>query len=531
MRLSAALARLKKDRLLADVVFGAFSVVLACVFTYLATHKRPGLTLSLALGLVVFGVTTQALLRRPQRALALIFFLLPFYPFLRIQILRFQIVGSLVMFAVSRWPEFLMLLALLGRKLGGIRRIFYAAPLLDLLTTLYLLLGILFLVRSVLLENWMMGLWGFKEHFLFFLFYFLVRFLPVEADDLKRILSVSAIIAAAIAAFGCIQAQFFGQDFLLKLGYGIDYQNTGLTYLDPNYSRRFPGGLSFVRAISILQDALSLGAYLMIFLLLLYPFCFLPAERSRRPAKLALYLVLLAGLLYTTTRSAWIGTAAGILFLAWKKRRLFATTGTFLVVGLFFLLLLLGVPGGYEFLEGSLFTGKESSAVMHWSKYGWQFRVMLDNPLGLGLGMTGRTGIQFGSPLIGGFSTECWYLQVGTQMGLAGFFLYLALVLETLRKLFLTANRLRDPWLRDLAGGIFAAYLACSLFGISLNVWSCHVIPVFMHLLVGISLFHLPRLDAPRPEGEKSGSRSIPPAVPSEAGAGLALRGPFPRER
>ena len=323
-----------------------------------------------------------------------------------------------------------------------------------------------------------------------------VRFIPIEREDLKRILACSAVIAAAIAAFGCVQAQFFGEGFLIKLGYGIDYHGTGLTYIDPNYSRHFPGGLSFVRAISILQDALSLGAYLMVFLLLLHPFCFLPAERSHRTARLLLYLVLLAGLLYTTTRSAWIGTTVGILFLAWRRKKLLATSGVFLLLGVVFVLLLLSVPGGYEFLEGSLFTGKESSAVMHWSKYGWQSRVMLDNPLGLGLGMTGRTGIQFGTPLVGGFSTECWYLQVGTQMGLAGFLLYLALVLETLRKLYLTAARLRDPFLRDLGNGIFAAYLGCSLFGIFLNVWSCHVIPIFMHLLVGLALFHFPLLDA-----------------------------------
>ena len=56
-------------------------------------------------------------------------------------------------------------------------------------------------------------------------------------------------------------------------------------------------------------------------------------------------------------------------------------------------------------------------------------------------------------------------------------------------------SRLRDPFLKDLAHGIFAAFLACSVFGIFLNVWSCHVIPIFMHLLVGIALFHFPHLD------------------------------------
>ncbi len=485
----------KKGTWRREIIFGLFSFFLAYVFFYLTTHKRPPLTLSVAAGLVVLGIVTGLVLRRSTRSLFLIFFILPFYPFVRIQILRFQIVGHLVMFLVSRWTEFLMFLALLGRKAGGLRRVLYSASLLDLLILSYILVGLGFFADAVRRGEWVMGMWGLKEQFIFFLFYFLVRFIPMEKADMKKILVWSGVIATGIAAFGCIQAQFFGEDFLLKLGYGISLSDSGLTYVDQTYSRTFPGGLSFIRAISILQDALSLGAYLMLFALLLHPFCFLPDDKKHRMWKHLVYLVILMGMLYTTTRSAWIGTAAGILYLAWTRKKILQTAGIFLLLGGLFLALLLSIPGGYEFLEGSLFTGKESSAVIHWSKYGWQFRLMLDNPLGIGLGMTGRVGIRFGTPLQGGFSTECWYLQVGTQMGLPGFLLYMAIVLETLRKLFLTARQCRDPFSRDLANGIFAAFLGCSLFGIFLNVWSCHVIPILMHLLVGIALFHIPFWD------------------------------------
>jgi len=351
--------------------------------------------------------------------------------------------------------------------------------------------------------NWVMGMWGFKEQFLFFIFYFLARFIPFTKKDLQTILSVSILIGAAIAVFGCVQAQFFDVEFLKKLGYGVDIKGTGVTYIDPNYVRTL-GKYSFVRAISILQDALSLGAYLMILLLVLQPFYFLPENREHLAWKHFLYILLLVGLLYTTTRSAWIGTTVGTLLLGWRRKKLFLTISIFLLIGIFLLLLLLSFPGGKQFLVGSLFTGKESSAAIHMSMYGWQFKVMLDNPLGLGLGMTGRIGIRFGSVLQGGFNTECWYLQVGTQMGLPGFILYLAIVVETLRKLFLLGKNLRDTFLRDLANSILAAYLGCSIFGVFLNVWSCHVIPIFMHLLVGMALFHFPRLEREEQEQEAS---------------------------
>jgi len=257
-----------------------------------------------------------------------------------------------------------------------------------------------------------------------------------------------------------------------------------------------PGGFTFVRAISILQDALSLGSYLMILLLILQPFYLFPsAEKERGWWRRAQYLLLLTGLLYTTTRSAWIGMAVGTLALAWRRKKLLATSSAFLFIGIFLLLLLLSFPGGKEFLLGT-FLGKETSVALHMNTYGWQFQKIVDNPMGLGLGMTGRIGARFYANVEGGFNTECWYIQVGTQMGFLGFFLYIAIVLEILRTLFVLGSRLRDPFLKDLTHGIFAAYLACSVFGLFLNIWSCHVVPIFMHLFVGMALFHFPHLDA-----------------------------------
>lgn len=497
---------LNKERVSREAWFFLFALIVGFVFFYLTTHKRPPLTLSLAVGLAAAGFVTWLILQKAKWALFLVFLFSPFFPFLRVQILRYQIVGAVVMFIVSRWPEALMILAMFGRKLGGIRRIFYSAPLLDFFVLCYVLLGFVYLYDAAASGRTFIGLWGWKDQFLFFVYYVFVRFIPFGPADLRKILTASAWIAAAIALFGCIQAQFFGEDFVRILGFGIDISGTGLTIVPKTLSRIAAGGVSFMRAISILQDPLSLGAYLMVFLLVLQPFYFMPDDRARRAAKFVLYFVLLLGLFYTTTRSAWIGTAVGTAVLAWRRKKFLATMGIFLGFGIVFLLLLLSFPGGKEFLLGSLLKGEESSLQAHLSKYGWQFQVLKENPWGLGLGMTGRVGIKFGTVLQGGFHTECWYFQVGTQMGWLGFFLYIAITLETLRKLFLLGGRLREPFLRNLANGILAAYLACAVFGISLNVWQCHVIPIFVHLFVGMALFHFPWWDQAYGEGRSLGA-------------------------
>ncbi len=506
--------RIDREKWVREISFGLFLFFVAYLFFYLTTHKRPPLTLSFAAGFIVFGFVTNLILRQGKWALLLIFTFLPLYPFVRIQLLRFQVVGQLVMFGLSRWTEVLVLVAMFGRKIGGMRRVLFSAPLLDGLTLVYISLVLVYFVRAAADGKLLMGMWGVKEQILFYLYYFLVRFIPFGKEDMRKYLAISAWIATGIAAFGCIQAQFFGMGFLKTLGYGLEaFSDFGYTYIDPNYQRVLPGGLTFVRAISILQDALSLGAYLMIWLLLLQPFYMFPEERKGRPRKQIQYFILMLALLYTTTRSAWIGTAVGTLALAWRRKRFLVTFSAFFVLGLILLALLVSIPAGRAFLYHSLFSGRESSLVVHMSTYGWQFQKMLDNPLGLGLGMTGRVGIRFAATLTGGFNTECWYLQVGTQLGFPGFCLYIAIVLETMRALLAMGARLVDPFLKDLTHGIFAAYLACAIFGIFLNVWSCHVIPIVIHLLVGIALFHFPRLDEESRDSARDGA-APPPSPP-----------------
>ena len=354
-----------KEKWLREISYGLLSFVIAYAFFYLTTHKRPPLTLSVAVGLIIVCVTTYLVWKQSKWALLIIFTVLPFYPFLRIQLLRFAIVGHLVMFVMSRWTEVLMVLALFGRKMGGIRRIFYSAPLLDLLIASYILLGLCYFGQAVGRGKLMMGMWGFKEQFVFFIYYLLVRYIPFGKEDLKKILVISALIGAAIAAFGCIQAQFFGMDLLKKLGYGFEIQEGGFSYIDPNYQRHLPGGITFVRAISIMQDALSLGSYLMILLLILQPFYLFPSQEGNRWWRRIQYLLLLMGLLYTTTRSAWIGMAIGTLALAWRRKKLLATISIFVFIGGFLLLLFLSLPGGKEFLMGT-FLGKEGSVAAHY---------------------------------------------------------------------------------------------------------------------------------------------------------------------
>ena len=485
----------RQKRLIYDLYFGFVSFILAYVFFYLTTHRRPQLTIVLAVGLIIAGYMFYLILRKAKWSLYLLFICLPFYPFIRIQLLRFEIVGETVMFFISRWTELIIVMAMFGRKWGNIRRIFYSAPLLDFLTITFILYGLGHLVYAVTHDQWMMGLWGMKEDFLFYIYYFLVRFIPLGKEDVRNFLKISAVIAAGIALFGVIQSQFFGENLLVQLGYAVELKGTAIKYLTHVHQRGdIQGQGGFIRAISILQDPLSLAAYLMVFALMLQPFYFFPHEKSQRWWKTLQYFLILAGLFFTTTRSAWIGTAVGTFFIAWRTKRILFTACVLSLFGAIALIALFMLPGGLEFFFGT-FKLEEGSALAHYSKYGWHFWNMIAHPMGMGLGMAGRIATQFGAQIMGGFHTECWYLQIGNEMGIFAFVVYILITLETLRKLFVVAHKLEDTFLKNVATGIFAAYLGLAIFGIFLNVWTCHLVPVFMHIFVGIALFHFPTLD------------------------------------
>ena len=68
--------------------------MIAYFFFYLTTHKRPPLTFSFAVGLIILCVITHLVWKQGKWAILLILTFLPFYPFVRIQILRFEIVGG-----------------------------------------------------------------------------------------------------------------------------------------------------------------------------------------------------------------------------------------------------------------------------------------------------------------------------------------------------------------------------------------------------------------------------------------------------
>ena len=492
-----------------ELGYGVFFTFTLLFFYYVVTHFRPPLAVIVTAAVVAIALFTTLVLRRASWAFWLFCLIMPLYPFARMILVKYQLIGASLVLLLSRWSEFIIVFSLVGRKLGDMRRYVTSAVALDLTLIAYLGLGI---VYFVLAGQKMVALWGLRVDYLFYLTYVVIRFIPVRKQDIRNLLSVVLIIGAAIAAFGCFQAQFLSEGFARFL---MDEQKfMGMTFSPPNLMRGQT--LGFVRAVSILGDTLSLGAYCCFLFLLLLPFLSSPAGTFwKRSHQIVALFLISACLFYTTTRAGWVGAVFGALIIAVCTRRIAKTLFIFLVVGLAGLTLLY-LTGSIDFLILSIY-GTEASAAGHLSKLYTGTLHMLENPWGIGLGLVGRVAIKFGQHLYGGFVSESWYLQIGNEMGIPALVLFLTITFLFIYMGFKTYRAVSDEFLKRFALGATTAYIGMALFGVFLHVWTCKIVPEFAHLFMGIVIFHVRRID--EEESAHASEPEVPPEIPDEAEA------------
>ena len=484
------------------IIFSIMLLVTAIVCHYMIVKFRPTLV-AVGLGAIIFVfIMFRQVFKNSFWGFWFVLIFLPLYPFLRVMSLRFDLLSEKLLYLISRWPELIMLISLFGRKTLDARRFLARAPLLDGALLLYMALGVIYVVVA---NNTVIAIWGFRVSYLFYIGFFIVRFIPVRKSDLEHLLKGLFLLGAGIALFGCIQAQFLSEAFAIKLMQGREV--FGVMFSPPNLGRG--ATLNFVRAVSVLGDTLSLGAYCCVLILMLEPFLYRRAQRKVRLARQACFWLLAACHFYTTTRAGWVGTVVGSLFIGWHKRKLkqtLAVLGAIAVLGGIFLL----ATGSFGFITETV-NVTEASAQGHVQKLIDGTKHMLANPWGIGLGMTSRVAVKFGTMFYGGFVAESWYLQVGNEMGILGLGLFLWITFSFISLGMRTYRRITDDFLRRFTLGVVAAYIGMSVFGIFLHVWSCLFIPTLMHVLIGIVIFHVEaidqdlRIEAGVPEGGEGG--------------------------
>ncbi len=488
-----AVARSHRFKLATDGWIAGLAALVAVLSALAIPRLDPSVTVFVTAMAALYVLTFGLVLIRPGHGLVVYALLLPFWEWLRLNLVNRDIVGYGWATLGTRWEELFFVLILMGRRRANLKTALTSTPVLDFLLLGYLALQLAYFAAQ---HFRIQALWGVKVDFAYLVPLLLLRFAHLEREDLRRMFLVSVWIGAAVALFGVYQVYFLEEADLTALGFGR--QSPFGAFIPWNFKRE---SIGMFRAISVIGDPLSLSTYLLVLLLWAIPVAvYYPNGRVAHPLKLAV-AALAAGLYFTFTRSAWIGASAGvaIVLVAMARRR---ETVLFALLGLIGAAGLLVATGGIEFIKVTLALGEPSSR-NHLRELWDGAKYMLAHPLGIGIGKVGRAFLRF----IGigtGFGVESWFLQIGIELGILGLALYLGVSAEAARLAWKAFRRARDPFLETFALGAMASFVGLTVYGITLPAWGYVAGPYLATLVIALAVFHVPRADAlARPSRER----------------------------
>ncbi|HJP81373.1 MAG TPA: O-antigen ligase family protein [Candidatus Saccharimonadales bacterium] len=310
--------------------------------------------------------------------------------------------------------------------------------------------------------------------FFFTLVYGLLRITPQYR---KLFLRVGLIGAGIVISFGVLQL-FLPADILTHIGYGSHTIAPYLT-VDDNPA--------FIRINSTLRGPNPLGIYTVIILVMLFALWVRGKITSRRNQLLAFLLGLgsLVVLWVTYSRSALIAALIGAAVVALMR---YGKAVNRWVWGAGVAVLLIGAGVVYAvresdfvsnvILHNSASTGASvTSDEQHASSLIDGLRLMLQQPLGAGIGSTGSASLQGAHPLV----IENQYLFIAHEVGWLGLVIFLALFILIIKRLWHT----RSDW---VALGVLASGIGIGIVGLLQPVWVDDTVSIIWWGLAAVAL-------------------------------------------
>jgi hypothetical protein len=317
--------------------------------------------------------------------------------------------------------------------------------------------------------------------------YVLGRSLHLGADDVRRIGLLIVGTAAAVAAWGLIDIYAIPLDAWRHSGapgwfreqLGLEYR--GLSGLPENFVYNPGDERPLRRLVSTFLSPLASGYLLLVALLVATTW-----QRARWLS--AATALLLAGLLFTYSRTSIAALAFGLAVLAYalRSRLPLAAAVVLVILGIFFVraypdlaprttftpaeLQIQRAGGQEEATDDDPFSTGESSVDSHLDSLRDGIGTVIHHPQGFGPGNAGVTAKRTGEEIKAGEST---YTELGVELGLLGMLAFVAWNLALLRRVLP-----RAPWL----GASLAAVLA---LGIQTDVIGVHWLAFVLWTLAG----------------------------------------------
>ena len=341
----------------------------------------------------------------------------------------------------------------------------YKDPLVILITIYAALTVLLALIKPTDNQAELLGV-VYNTRFLLFFIYGGLLLKLCDKSVIRR--SLIAVMASAfiVLIFGIIQYTVLPNNALSHFGYTKSNGVLPAFFIDEKPDLE--------RIMSTIRDPNSLGSYIIIIISLMVA---LFARRSKQRLLATGFILLgLLCLWQTFSRSAWIGCFVAIVVaiilglkkISLSKRQLsliFGIVAGFLVAtGVIFY-----VSRNTYFVQNVIFHADESTVLEDPNQLRVRFwkesaERITNNPLGSGPGTAGIVSIR--NKVQGGHLNENYYLQVGSEVGVIGLILFLAILCLVALRLF---YEIPNSW---LAVGLFASFIGLLITNFLAHIWS-----------------------------------------------------------
>lgn len=267
--------------------------------------------------------------------------------------------------------------------------------------------------------------------------YYLARSVPLSYAGLERFFRYFFALAVLISCWAIFQAAALGDGFLINLG----YETLPSGKLASGF---YIAMFFFQRAVGTFASPNTYGIYLQTVILLGIFLWHTGVYKSRKWFFTALSL-LVCGLLYSFSRSAWLATlaAAGLfmfMFLDWRRfLRIAMKTGAAILLIVAIVTLArpeLVVPVATH-IKNTL-TLEDPSTMGHIDSLIEGLEIVRSNPFGIGLGLSGPRALARSDQAI---NAESAFFVLAFDVGIPGFFLYCLFLLTVILRLLASVRK------------------------------------------------------------------------------------------
>ncbi len=376
-------------------------------------------------------------------------------------VLRYVISSALL---ASFWDELLFIFALclwlykwvVYRKQDG-----YVATPLDIPIVFFVVISIcLVLVNSPIMP---IGIAGFRQVVQQILWYFVVAQLVTSSKNIRWFLYIMVFIGGILGLHGIYQYVTHAE----MPSYWVDRLESGIT----------------TRVFSIIGSPNILGSLMVLLIPVSISFVFSERKFFKKIIFAGITLAMSATLIFTSSRSAWIGfvVAMGVYF--WLKDKRLILLLALLVIAAYFAVPTIAHRVNYLLSPQYMISSAAGGRIARWSI---GIAALQQHPwFGLGLGQFGGAVAQnFKIP--GAFYVDSYFLKIAVEMGLVGFTSFCILIYNALAWGIRAVKRTVDRQSLSMAQGVFAGMVGVVVPNFVENVFEVPMMTAYFWMFAAV---------------------------------------------